>query len=148
MVNGQKFPIVAGVEAVVEGIPIGEEVVFNVEGGLGAAGAAAAAEEEEEELEEEDDDDKTSTSTTTTSSTTSSSATSIPSSYLIFPKDGSNSNSNAGFEQKLEKLSAPNSISAIPQVNGVAFWTAELTTHNAMIIQNDPFVSLLQILTT
>jgi hypothetical protein len=40
-----------------------------------------------------------------------------------------------------------NSIRTIPLVNDVAFWIANLTTYNATIIEKDPFVSLIQVLT-
>jgi hypothetical protein len=89
---------------------------------------------------------KSSTSSATSTSTTS---TSLPtaSCYLIFPKDGSNSQSNAAFKRKLEKVSVPNTITVVPQVNGVAFFTANITILVAKILSIFPYVSLQQILT-
>jgi hypothetical protein len=158
IISGQIFPIAGGIEAVVKEVPCAMEavveegdcgeVVFNVSPGqAGGAGAAAAEEEEEEEeLESSSKISRTSTtfskSTSTTSSSTSSSATSTPSSYLIFPKDGSNSVANANFKRRLQGLSQPNSISDIPLGNGVAFWTANLTTYNAAKVQEDSYVSI------
>jgi len=138
------FPILPGIEAAIVAGDSGLEAIF-----AGLAGEEAEEEEEEEELNDETSTITISipTSSLTTQSSTSSSATSTPFPYLIFPKDGSNPVANANFEKKLQGLSQPNSVSAIPLGNGVALWTANLTTYNAAKIQNDPFVSLIQILT-
>ena len=140
--NGTRFPIVGGVEAAIELGALGLEAIF-----AAFAGEEAEEEEEEEELEEETSTITLSTLTSSlttspsTSSSTSSSATSTLSLYLIFPKDGSNRIANANFDKRLQGLSQPNSISNIPLGNGVAFWTANLTTYNATKVQEDSHVS-------
>jgi hypothetical protein len=136
--NGTRFPIVGGIEAAIELGALGLEAIF-----AAFAGEEAEEEEEEEELEEETSTTtfSTLTSSSTTSSSTSSSATSTPCPYLIFPKDGSNRIANANFDKRLQGLSQPNSISNIPLGNGVAFWTANLTTYNATKVQEDSHVS-------
>jgi len=84
----------------------------------------------------------TTSSTTTTSTSTTTSAEAIPSSHLIFPMDGSNSGSNLLLGQMLQRASVPGTVRAIPQVNGIAFWTAEITALTALVIQKLPTVSL------
>jgi hypothetical protein len=93
---------------------------------------------------------KSSSSSSASSSTSKSTSTNpLPtaSCYLIFPKDGSNLQSNADFKRKLEKVSVPNTITVVPKVNGVAFFTANITTLVAKVISILPYVSLQQILT-
>ena len=67
--------------------------------------------------------------------------------YIIFPKDGSNSVANANFEKRLQGLSQLNSISDIPLGNSVSFWTANLTTYNAAKVQEESYVSTIQNIT-
>jgi hypothetical protein len=169
IINGQEFPIVDGVVAsLVEGDAGGGVVVFNAVEGAGGALAAAEAEEEEDEELEEDGEEKvklkssilqtstnsqkptTATPSSTSSSTSSSSSSppaSTPSSYLIFPKDGSNSIANANFERRLRGLSRPNSISRIRIGNSIFMWTADLTSHNATKVQEDSYVSIIESVT-
>lgn len=93
---------------------------------------------------------KSSSSSSASSSNSKSTSTNpLPtaSCYLIFPKDGSNLQSNADFKRKLEKVSVPNTITVVPKVNGVAFFTANITTLIAKVISILPYVSLQQILT-
>jgi hypothetical protein len=156
--NGQKFPIVGGIEAVVEEGALGEEAVFEIapEGAGGAGGAAAAAAEEEEEEEElEEVKHKSSISwtsteflkqTSTTSLTTSSTSSSgllSQTSYVVVLIKNLTPQQQADLTKNLTQL-APKPIDTVERLDGgIYFWVVTLTTDGVATVKANPNVSFI-----